>query len=1268
MREMKFSMRKAGTALLSAFFVLPSLAQSPGNVTLELNKVSLVQALQQLKSQTQVRFVYSDEELRTAPLVTLSVDDASLAATLDLLFRDQPYTYEKSGENVYVIKPLKPAENQRGGVNKTIRGKVVDSRTGIPLIGATVQEPKSKKRTVSRADGTFTLEVPRDCQYLSVSFMGYKSERMAVKGNSVLVAALQSTDQNRGELRKGFVAGQVIDELGETVIGATVMVKGTQKGVATDVNGHFRINDVRVYGDEKVTLLISYIGKKDMEEGVRLNSESTFTLREDTRMISEVVVTGYQDIKKEQMTGSVTTIRADKIAERYTPSIVNNLEGRVAGLSTYGGKMTIRGTSSLYAETSPLLVVDGLPIEGDIDDLNPYDIESVNVLKDAAATAIYGARASNGIIVITTKNAKKEGKMEIDFSANLTVYEKRNMDYSDNFYMTPEQQVNVEADYWDYYFFNNDGEVKNPVENAWSGINAGTSYVSPIQWAYYRWAKGEISESEVNATLESLKKNNFAKEYGDNILRQQLLQQYNLSLRSRSDKFQSNLTLNYKYDNSGQINSGQSSFNVNYKGVYDVAPWLTATFSVNGIFDKTREAGYDYNSRHTDPWAVPAYERMYNEDGSANLFYYWYDGNPYWDKKGEEGIHDLGVNVKDEFFNNTQTTRRQHMRYHGDLLFKVFKGLTINTQFIYETEHSTVDWYANEQSHLARSIRNAYTTLGSDGKLQYLTPQNGGMRRTTNTDGRFWTARGQVNYSNTFGKHAITALAGIEFRETKVNGSKALMLGYDEQLQNSATHTVDFGTLSQMQYSPYFMANAGGYPANQFVFSPYFEDGMGPVIEEFHRYASGYANLTYTYDEKYNVFASFRKDYADVYGLNAKFRGKPLWSVGAGWNMHNEAFMSAVEWVNFLKLRVSYGVTGNIYQGATSYMTATSTGVNQYTNLPYGSVESPANPNLKWEQSRTTNVGIDFSLLNNRLQGSLDYYNKVGKDIFSNRQLDPTTGFTSMAYNVASMKNRGVELALSYDWLVNNRREDFGWSTSFTFSHNKNTVTSVENPASVAYELISTPYKTGYPSSAMWSYRFAGISDVEGEKGQTLWYIEDGGKAHSASGRSIDILEYSGQSEPKVVMGMDNRFTWNGFSLSVLMAYYGGHKMRALIEDETFDVPTTAISSYFLNAWTPERPTNTPGIGRYASTSLGSEPSYSDISVRDADFLKIRNIVFGYEFPEKWLRPLGVNRISLRFQIDNPKYLWVKNNVRVDPETLGRRTQTAYIFGLNVNL
>nr|WP_287903085.1 SusC/RagA family TonB-linked outer membrane protein [Prevotella sp.] len=1125
----------------------------------------------------------------------------------------------------------------------------VKKQTGLNFIYSTDLAAKLPHITVNATN--------RPLRQVLDEVMNKVNCRYEIEGNIVTITRRMAGERVRN------VSGVVTDESGDPLIGVSVCIDDSKVCTITDSKGFYTLK----VPANACSLKFSYLGMSNAE--LRLGSGKAPLSRSiqmvTDNQLSDVVVTGYQEISKPKMTGSVTTITASKLDERYTTNIMNNLEGRVAGLSTYNGKMTIRGTSSLYAETSPLLVVDGVPVEGSIDDLNPYDIESVNVLKDAAANAIYGARASNGVIVITTKNAKKAGKIDIDFSANLTVYEKKNVDYADNFYMTPAQQVDTEANYWDYYFFNNDGEVDDPISSTAQSISQGRSAVTPIQYAYYQRAKGEISEAELQSQLDALKKNNYAKDYANAVYKQRVMQQYNLSLRGRSDKFTNNLTLNYKYDNSGLINHFANQFNAQYKGSYEVAKWLTASFTLNGIYSKQREAGYDYNGSYANIWAQPAYMPFYNADGSVKGQHYWYDGDDY--MTFDSPFEDLSSNPVDEYYKNTQTTRRQYMRYHGDLLFKIIDGLTANAQFVYESNRNTVDWMASQDSHVMRTMRNAYYYQTADGTIKNYVPTTGGMLRTTNTNGRYWTARGQLNYSKTFGKHDIMAIAGLEFRETKQTGSKALLLGYDDQLQTSSTHTIDFATLSTMNYAPYFFGASGGYPASQFVFNPYIKEGMGIVTEQHHKYASGYFNLTYTYDEKYNVFASFRKDYADVYGLNAKFRGTPLWSVGAGWLIHNEDFMKDIKWINFLKLRASYGVTGNIYQGATSYMTASSGSLNSLTNLPYGTIESPANPNLKWEQSRTTNIGIDFGLLDNRLRGSIDYYNKVGKDIFSNRTLDPTTGFTSMFVNMASMRNRGIELQVTYDWFRAATRKGWSWTTNFTMSHNKNVITSVENPSTRAYQLTDNPYVEGYPSSALWSYRFAGISDQKGEKGQTLWYIEDGGKSHNASSKSTSIMEYSGQSEPKVIMGMDNSVRWNGFSFSILMAYYGGHMMRALAETETFGVPATAINSYFLNAWTPENPTNTPGIGRYASTAVGSEPGYSDISIHHADFLKIRNIVFGYDFPQQWIKHLGMNRLTLRFQIDNPKYLWVANSVHVDPETLGLRNPSSFIFGLNVN-
>lgn len=351
---------------------------------------------------------------------------------------------------------------------------------------------------------------------------------------SVMAEAQNVQAKNRQEniAQQITVKGVVTDENNQPVAGVSILNTKTIKYAITDAEGNYEIKASE--GDE---LSFSLVGMQTVYISVGKSSVLDVKMQSDLIALESVVVTGYQDIQKEKVTGAISTISSKRIEERYTPNILSNLEGRVAGLTTYGGKTTIRGTSSLYAETSPLLVVDGLPVEGKIDDLNPYDIESINVLKDAAATAIYGARASNGIIVITTKNAKKEGKIDIDFSTNFTIWEKKNVDYASNFKMNAAQQVKVESDYYEYYYFNNNGEIADPIGSTETTLVTGRAALSPIQMAYYNLATGKISRQQLDATLAELSKNNYAKEYADLIYKRQFLQQYNLSLRSRSDKF-----------------------------------------------------------------------------------------------------------------------------------------------------------------------------------------------------------------------------------------------------------------------------------------------------------------------------------------------------------------------------------------------------------------------------------------------------------------------------------------------------------------------------------------------------------------------------------------------------------------------------------------------------------------------------------------------------------------------------------------------------------
>ena len=433
-------------------------------------------------------------------------------------------------------------------------------------------------------------------------------------------APLADNAGQQGQAGKaGIVRGRITDQDGLPVAGAAIQNLNEKTYAITDVNGNYTL---AVKNPKNATIEVSFLGMDTVTEPLNGRTQFDVQMTYSRMFIEGAVVTGYQEIQQKKVTGAIATVNSKTIEERYSPSLMQNLEGRVAGLSTYGGKMTIRGVSSMYAEANPLLVVDGLPMEGDIDDLNPYDIESVNVLKDAAAAAIYGARASNGIIVVTTKSAREKGKIDVDFSSNVTIYSKQNVDYAQNFYMNAEQQVKLERDYYDYYYFHNDGEVTDPAASMEQSILMGSGYVSPIDYAYYKAYIGEGSMSDIDALCARLAKNNFAQDYANAVYRRQLIQQYNLALRSRSDKFQSNFVVNWKNDNTGVINTFDRQMQISYKGSYDVAKWLTATVAVNGIYGASRQKGLDYTG-FDSPWGYPAYESLYDTDGTQKLLYTW---------------------------------------------------------------------------------------------------------------------------------------------------------------------------------------------------------------------------------------------------------------------------------------------------------------------------------------------------------------------------------------------------------------------------------------------------------------------------------------------------------------------------------------------------------------------------------------------------------------------------------------------------------------------
>lgn len=553
-----------------------------------------------------------------------------------------------------------------------------------------------------------------------------------------------------------------------------------------------------------------------------------------------------------------------------------------------------------------------------------------------------------------------------------------------------------------------------------------------------------------------------------------------------------------------------------------------------------------------------------------------------------------------------------------------------------------------------REMYNLYTVFNrSTGQVTHHIP-DGGMLRSNTEEGAFWTFRASTQYENTFNdRHEISATGGFEFRQQNTRTNSNLMMGYDDATQTNSNGMVNWGTLKDLAGS-------------SSIFGPDYSMFGAPEPEAtatsdiLHRFYSLYLTGNYVYDRRYSVQGSIRLDKADLFGADPKYRGRPLWSVGLSWNLHNEKFIQQFPAVNVLKLRYSHGLTGNIAQNFSSYLTAT-IGVNSIYGNKYASLNTPPNDQLRWEKTRTNNVGVDFAFWDFILSGSVDFYHKRGSDLLTVTDIDPTTGWTSLTINNGSAVNTGVEVQLNSQILRAATRDDFGLDLGFNISYNHNKVTKVgHQPATGMEALSSNTLHEGYPVNSLFSYDFAGMV-TDGDMQYFSWR-DHNGEIHTSDIANEDFtvsdIVYSGALDPKVMGSLTPELTWKGFSLSAMMSFYAGHHMRVNTEEWTSDGSmygyrnlsvVDAIPSSYLNYWRTGDDSRYVANGYLGGSHVIGNSSYMSANVVPADFVTLRNVVIGYSFSPSVCRKLRIDDLRLRFQV-NDVCKWVRNKYGIDPE------------------
>ena len=1070
-------------------------------------------------------------------------------------------------------------------------------------------------------------------------------------------------------IEKKNVVGGVVDENDQPLVGASVVIEGTTRGTVTDADGNFTI----LVSGKNPVLVFSYLGMES--KSVTVTDEAKFVrvkLTPQENMMSEVVVTGYQNFKRENATGAYQVLSAKDMDKRYTGDIKSNLEGKIPGMvvdSKQSGEaaITIRGISTFSNNSNvykPLVVVDGLPIEGGLESVNPYDIENITVLKDAAAVSIYGARATNGVIVITSKRAHDD-RLSIDFNADVTISEMQRYDNFD--WASAAEIIELEKYNFEAMKSNAPAVVDQMVNDFQLGRIHNYSKAQRMLLLNYM---GEVSDADLNATFDRWSRNDYRKEFRKLHDRNLITHQYNLALRNQGRVLNSSFVVNYAGNNQGVYHENNNSLSFKYSGDLKLARWFDLSFGVNVL--NRREKNHNSGS-YMDLNSFSAYESIYNEDGTpARMEASIYPGEPQFENPDYE-LKDPTFSPIDEMNYNFNNYRYTNVRsYVHAMIHLPVDGWTVSGQFQYEDINSRSQTRYNKESEYMRNLYNMATI--ADSRVEWVDTTNpdwgfddwdgdfdhwykdpvtvisathkvpdGDLLTTTNSYAQYYTFRAQTEYNHTFGRHSVDVLAGLEYRQTHSTYDSNLLYGYNHATQSNLNVQTDWGFLLTPRI---------GVLGD--VYSTYMAPHTFSTSETLHRFYSYYFTGNYSYDNRYAVSASYRVDRTDLFGADPKFRGRPLWSVGASWNIHNESFMdSSRNWLSALKLRASYGLTGNIDSSISSYLTA-SIRNNRFGTLE-GSLNTPPNDQLRWEKTATWNVGVDFALFGYRLNGSLDVYKRNGSDLLTSTDLDPTTGWSSLRINNGNMTNTGVELQLNGRILKARRRQDVDISLGFNIAYNKNKVTYVPHKARSGSEYLSMQLHEGYPINSLFSLDYAGLIEVEDGQYRLGWRDHNGElhtESYGTAVFTVDDAIFSGTYTPTVSGAITPEISWRGITLSAMFSFYGGHYMRSdyyAWNSYGYDYGNGAVSREMFRYWDGD--TDVPANGYMSTYYNTSGSNYRNTAIEHADYVKLRNLVIGYEFPKCICNKISMQNLRIRFQANN-LCTWARNSKGLDPEAV----------------
>lgn len=1032
---------------------------------------------------------------------------------------------------------------------------------------------------------------------------------------------------------------KVVDSLTNIPIeNVNISMAMSTKGGLTGPKGTFRIQYL-LNSQDKITFThIGYVTKTLSPEYFQQSREVIIPLISKVNEIKEIVVlnTGYQKISRERTTGSFTFLNNQELNLQVGSDVLQRLRGIANSIqfdeSTNRPPITVRGLSTINGPKDPLIVVDDFPYEGDISNLNPNDIENVTILKDAAAASIWGTRAGNGVIVITTKKGKAQTLPTIGYNTNFTNIAKPDIFHYGQ--ISPKDYIDIERQLFENGFYDNREASTNKLA------------LSPVVEYLILNRDNQLSNEELNERLQSLSIRDVRDDFNNLIYQKGFNQQYALNIRGGSQR--NTYYISGGHDKNVTVLDGKYSRN-NLRASNSFSP-INDMEVTTGIFYTQSK---DLSGRH-------GYTGISNQINSRTIY-------PYTDLRqaldiyrkhftetfGDGKLMDWLYYPLTESQHSTKTASLNHIQANVGINYRLFKGFASSIKYQYEKQQGQSTDLYDKDSFFARDLVNKFTVINqTTGALNYGVPQ-GSVIDNQHRNVVSSNIRAQLNYDYQDERSQLYILAGGEAREIKNYSNGNRTYGYNPELLTHGKVDLVNSHINNVTDSREFLPDGTSFS------------------DRTNRYTSLFFNTSYTYKNKYTITGSVRKDASNLFGVRSNEKGIPLWSIGGKWDLYKEDFFD-LSWVNLLSLRSSYGHSGNVDQNRSALTTITYLGGGAtFTNFPQAGVTQYPNPDLRWEKVSTLNIGIDLSLFGNRMKGSIEYYKKTGTDLFGEAANDYTNGIGTLIKNVANMRGKGMDVNLNTNWI----RGQFNWTTGLNLSYNTDKVTTYHHNTRLGSfyvtngELISAI--EGTPVYSILSYPFAGLSPIDGSPMGFLEGVPSTSYVDIMAKLQVEDLAFGGNALPPYFGNILNSFSYKEFTFNINLSYKLGHSFRRTSIDYNGLFNFGRSHSDFYDRWMvpgDELRTEVPSMDLDATSQRSGFYSNSTALVESANHVRIQFINLSYKLPLSIKRGNRRGEVELFTNCSNLGLLWKENKYGIDPDFRSIPSQRNYSLGIRAKL